>query len=57
MDRREAIAVALAAELDRQGAASLDVEALVDAVEQGLGAAQSADEGKRPNELNSTNDD
>ncbi len=58
--RRQAIATALAAEIDRQaqsGASRIDVEALAAAVEQALDPAPPAAEGRRPSELNATNDD
>jgi hypothetical protein len=58
--RRQTIATALAAELERQNAGSaerLDIDALAGAVEQALGAAAPEGEGKRPDELNATNDD
>ena len=59
-DRRQAIATALSAELERQamaGAARIDVEALAAAVEEALDPAPPASEGRRPSELNATNDD
>jgi hypothetical protein len=59
-DRRQAIATAISAELERQamaGAARIDVEALAAAVEEALDPAPPANEGKRPSELNATNDD
>lgn len=58
--RRAAIATALAAELQRQaelGAARIDVEALAEAVEAALGNSAPYVEGKRPEQLNATNDD
>ena len=58
--RRQAIATAIAAELERQGkvgAADLDVGALADAVDRALDPPPPVAEGKRPGELNSTNDD
>lgn len=58
--RRQAIATALAAELERQaqaGASRIDVEALAEAVEVALDPAVPQSEGKRPSELNATNDD
>ncbi|ODT77954.1 MAG: hypothetical protein ABS76_25410 [Pelagibacterium sp. SCN 64-44] len=58
--RRQAIATALAAEIDRQartGASRLDVEALAEAVDTALDPAPPAAEGRRPSELNATNDD
>jgi hypothetical protein len=59
-DRRQAIAAAIAAELERQaqsGAARVDVDALANAVEETLDPPPPAAEGKRPDELNATNDD
>jgi hypothetical protein len=59
-DRRQAIATAISAELERQamaGAARIDVEALAAAVEEALDPAPPASEGRRPSELNATNDD
>jgi len=58
--RRQAIATALAAELERQarsGASRIDVDALAKAVEQALDPVPPAAEGRRPSELNATNDD
>lgn len=56
--RRQAIVTAIAAELDRQGAsAGLDVDALADAVARAFDPEPPVAEGKRPAELNSTNDD
>jgi hypothetical protein len=55
--RRETIASAIAAELERQGAAGVDIDALADAVEDALDPAPPADEGRHPDELNATNDD
>lgn len=58
--RRQAIATALTAELERQaqtGAARVDIEALAAAVDLALDPAPPASEGKRPSELNATNDD
>jgi hypothetical protein len=58
--RRQAIATALAAELERQaqsGASRIDVEALASAVENALEPEPSLAEGRRPSELNATNDD
>lgn len=58
--RREALVSALSTELNRQaqaGASKIDVEALADAVEACLSPAGPTAEGKRPSELNSTNDD
>ncbi|MCP8883306.1 hypothetical protein NIM87_07330 [Devosia sp. XJ19-1] len=58
--RHQAIATALAAELERQaqaGASRIDIEALAQAVELALDPALPSSEGKRPSELNATNDD
>ena len=58
--RRQAIATALAAELERQaqsGASRIDIEALATAVDMALDPAPPAGEGRRPAELNATNDD
>ncbi|WP_127751752.1 hypothetical protein [Devosia sp. 1566] len=69
-DRRETIAEVIASELDRQahdGAIRVDVPALAEAIDVAIAAeldpthAAGAepvplDEGKRPEELNSTND-
>jgi hypothetical protein len=58
--RRQAIATALSIEIDRQaktGAQRLDVEALAHAVEEALDPSPPNAEGKRPSELNATNDD
>jgi hypothetical protein len=59
-ERRQAIATAITAELERQalaGAARVDVDALASAVEAALDPPPPASEGRRPEELNSTNDD
>ncbi|WP_137150176.1 hypothetical protein [Devosia sp. FKR38] len=58
--RRAVIAAAITAELARQadaGATGFDIEAIATAVEAALDAPERIDEGKRPNELNATNDD
>jgi hypothetical protein len=58
--RRQAIATALAAEIERQaqtGASRIDVDALAEAVDLALDPTPPASEGKRPAELNATNDD
>lgn len=58
--RRSVIAAAITAELARQadeGTTGFDVEAIATAVEAALDAPERIDEGKRPNELNATNDD
>ncbi|SEP65786.1 hypothetical protein SAMN05428969_0340 [Devosia sp. YR412] len=56
-NRRQAIATAITAELERQGKHGIDVDALAEAVELALDPAPPASEGKRPGELNATNDD
>lgn len=58
--RRDTIAAAIATELDRQaggGAARVDIDALAEAVDKALDVPVSSDEGKRPDQLNATNDD
>lgn len=58
--RRQAIATAISAELDRQakdGEIRVDVEALAEAVDLALEPTPPASEGKRPSDLNATNDD
>ncbi|QQR38770.1 hypothetical protein [Devosia rhizoryzae] len=58
--RHDAIATALTAEIDRQaqaGASRIDVDALAQAVEDVIAPSPPLAEGKRPSELNSTNDD
>lgn len=58
--RRQAIATALAAEIERQaqtGASRINVDALAEAVDMALDPVPPASEGKRPAELNATNDD
>ncbi len=57
--RRQAIATALAAEIERQaqaGASRIDVDALAEAVDRALDPVPPISEGKRPDELNATND-
>lgn len=54
--RRQVIATAIAGELERQ-ARAVDVEALAEAIEAALTADVPLAEGKRPEELNATNDD
>jgi hypothetical protein len=54
---RVAIADAIGRELQRQGISQADVEALAAAVEDALAQPVPASEGKRPQELNATNDD
>ena len=59
LDRRQAIATAIAAELERQaraGASRIDVDALAGAIDEMLDPPPPASEGKRPYELNATND-
>ncbi|WP_375450288.1 hypothetical protein [uncultured Devosia sp.] len=48
---------ALAAELERQGIAGFDVNALADAVENVIAGQGKVSEGRHPDELNATNDD
>lgn len=58
--RRSAIATAIEAELNRQAhtdTARIDVDALAGAVDEALDPPPPAAEGKRPDELNATNDD
>lgn len=55
--RRETIARVIAAELERQGAAQVDVDALADAVEAAITGDGDVSEGRHPDELNATNDD
>ena len=58
--RQAIIAMAIAAELDRQGsdaAVRVDIEALAEAIDAALDSPPPADEGKRPEDLNATNDD
>jgi len=58
--RRQAIATAIAAELERQARAGeprVDVEALAEAIDEALDPPPPANEGRRPEELNATNDD
>ncbi len=58
--RRSIISAAITAELARQadaGAEGFDVEAIAAAVDAALDAPERIDEGKRPSELNATNDD
>ena len=59
-DRRQAIATAIVAELERQardGEPRVDVDALAEAIDLALAPAPPACEGRRPEELNATNDD
>lgn len=63
-ERRSVIAGVIGAELERQaqdGALRVDVDALAYAIDTALAAAEPLpaddDEGKRPEELNATNDD
>jgi len=58
--RHQAIVTALASELERQatsGASRVDVDALASAVEAALDPDLPMAEGRRPSELNATNDD
>lgn len=58
--RRQAIVTALTAELERQaqsGATRIDIQSLADAVDMALDPAPPVAEGRRPSELNATNDD
>lgn len=58
--RRQAIATAIAGELERQahdGATRVDIEALAEAIDIALDPVPPVSEGKRPQELNATNDD
>ncbi|WP_240231678.1 hypothetical protein [Devosia lacusdianchii] len=59
--RRQTIATAIAAELERQaldGAARIDVDALANAIDDALEAVDlPMAEGTRPEDLNATNDD
>ena len=58
--RHTAIATALTEEIQRQahtGANRIDVDALAQAVEEAIAPTPPISEGKRPSELNSTNDD
>jgi len=58
--RHQAIITALASELERQaasGASRVDVDALATAVEATLDPDPPMAEGRRPSELNATNDD
>ncbi len=58
--RRQAIATAIAAELERQareGASRIDIDALAAAIDDALAPDLPLAEGKRPEELNATNDD
>lgn len=58
--RHQAIATAISLELERQvkdGEPRVNVEALTQAVEIALDPVPPASEGKRPGELNATNDD
>ncbi|MBF0679945.1 MAG: hypothetical protein IR164_13515 [Devosia sp.] len=59
-DRRAVIAAAIAAELQRQsegGATRIDVDALAAAVDGALVPGAPFAEGRRPEQLNATNDD
>lgn len=55
--RRQAIATAIAAELNRQGhAEQIDIEALAVAIDEALDPVPRVSEGTRPQDLNSAND-
>ena len=57
--RRQAIATAIAGEIERQaqaGASRIDVDALAEVVDKALDPVPPVSEGKRPDELNATND-
>jgi len=58
-ERKQRIAIALAAEINRQGvvAPRLDIISLAAAVDAALDASSSFDEGRTPEELNASNDD
>jgi hypothetical protein len=59
-ERRQTIAMAVSAELERQardGATRIDIEALAEAVDVALDMPAAAGEGRRPQDLNATNDD
>ena len=58
-ERKQRIALALAAEIHRQGvvAPRLDIASLAAAVDAALDASGSFDEGRTPEELNASNDD
>ena len=59
-ERRQAIATAIIAELERQahdGEWRVDVDALAEAIDIALEPVPPASEGRRPEELNATNDD
>lgn len=54
---REILAEAIAGELARQGARQVDVEALVDVIRAVIDRPAEPSEGRRPEDLNATNDD
>lgn len=58
-ERKQRIAIALAAEINRQSvvAPRLDIISLAAAVDAALDASSSFDEGRTPEELNASNDD
>lgn len=59
-ERRQAIVTALRAELERQGrdgVTTVDIDALAEAIDIALEPLAPASEGRRPDELNATNDD
>jgi hypothetical protein len=58
--RRQTIATAISAELERQareGAARVDVDSLAAAIDEALTPDMPPSEGRRPEDLNATNDD
>jgi hypothetical protein len=55
--RLVSIADAVSRELQRQGIAGADVEAIAEAVQNAMAEPAPPAEGKRPQDLNSTNDD
>ncbi len=56
-NRRDTIATAIAAELQRQGVGNVDIDALVTAVAEAVDGHGDISEGRHPDELNATNDD
>lgn len=54
---REMLAEVIAGELARQGARQVDIEALVDVIKAVIDRPAEPSEGRRPEELNATNDD
>jgi hypothetical protein len=55
--RRQAIMVAVEAELRRQGVSGVDVDALSEVIQAAVVAQPPVSEGRHPDELNATNDD